>query len=72
MGLSSPTHPMILLNGETMDHMATVIKMLKEEGIRNRFKVMVGGGPISQGFADRIGADGYARNASQAAKLAGK
>jgi len=30
------------------------------------------GGPISQGFADRIGADGYARNASQAVKLAGK
>jgi len=72
LGLSSPTHPMILLNGETMDDMATVIKMLKEEGIRNHFKVMVGGGPISQGFADRIDADGYARNASQAAKLAGK
>ncbi|HXX33522.1 MAG TPA: hypothetical protein VEM15_03520 [Thermodesulfobacteriota bacterium] len=72
MGLSSPTHPMILLNGETMGHIATVIEILKEEGIRNRFKVMVGSGPISQGFADRIGADGHARNASQAAKLAGK
>ena len=38
----------------TMDHMATVIEMLKEEGIRNRFKVLVGGGPISQGFARNI------------------
>ena len=70
MGLSSPTHPMILLNGETMDDMATVIKMLKEEGIRNHFKVMVGGGPISQGFADRIGADGYAENAANAVRIA--
>lgn len=54
----------------TMDNMATVIEMLKEEGIRGRFKVMVGGGPISPAFADQIGADGYASNASGAAKLA--
>ena len=54
----------------TMDHMATVIEMLKEEGIRNHFKVMVGGGPISQGFADRIGADGYAENAANAVRIA--
>ena len=54
----------------TMDHMATVIEMLKEEGIRDRFKVMVGGGPISPAFAELIGADGYASNASGAAKLA--
>jgi len=54
----------------TMDGMATVIEMLKEEGIRNRFKVLVGGGPISQGFADRIGADGYAVNASKAVEVA--
>ena len=46
----------------TMDGMATVIEMLKEEGIRNRFKVLIGGGPISQAYADRIGADGYASN----------
>jgi corrinoid protein of di/trimethylamine methyltransferase len=54
----------------TMDNMATVIEMLKEEGLRSRFKVMVGGGPISPAFADQIGADGYASNASGAAKLA--
>ncbi len=56
----------------TMDGMATVIEMLKEEGIRNSFKVMVGGGPISQGFARKIGADGYADNATNAVDLARK
>lgn len=54
----------------TMDGMATVIDMLKEEGIRDRFKVLVGGGPISQAYADRIGADGYASNASKAVEMA--
>lgn len=56
----------------TMDGMATVIEMLKEEGIRDRFKVLVGGGPISQAFADRIGADGYADNAASAVRVAKK
>jgi corrinoid protein of di/trimethylamine methyltransferase len=54
----------------TMDEMATVIEMLKEEGIRDRFKVLLGGGPISQAFADRIGADGYADNAADAVRVA--
>jgi dimethylamine corrinoid protein len=54
----------------TMDGMASVIQMLDEEGIRDRYKVMIGGGPISQGFAERIGADGYADNASSAVQVA--
>lgn len=54
----------------TMNGMATVIEMLKEEGIRDRFKVLIGGGPISQAFADRIGADGYADNAASAVRVA--
>jgi len=54
----------------TMDGMADVIRLLKEENIREEVVVMVGGGPISQAFADRIGADGYARDASEAARLA--
>jgi corrinoid protein of di/trimethylamine methyltransferase len=54
----------------TMDGMATVVEMLKEEGIRDRFKVLIGGGPISQAFADRIGADGYANNAASAVRVA--
>lgn len=53
----------------TMDGMDLVIKILKEEGIRDQYKVIVGGGPISQNFADQIGADGYSRNATEAVKL---
>jgi methanogenic corrinoid protein MtbC1 len=53
----------------TMPGMSDIITFLKEEGVRDRFKVIVGGGPISQGFADRIGADGYAVNAAAAVKL---
>jgi corrinoid protein of di/trimethylamine methyltransferase len=54
----------------TMEGMGKVIQSLKEEGIRERFKVIVGGGPISKRFADRIGADGYSVNAAEAARLA--
>ncbi|MDR2782645.1 MAG: corrinoid protein [Treponema sp.] len=53
----------------TMDAMADVIKILNEKNIRNKFKVAVGGGPISQAFANRIGADGYASNAADAVRL---
>ena len=53
----------------TMDGMATVIEMLKEEGIRDSYKVIIGGGPISQAFANKIGADGYADNAAGAIKV---
>ena len=53
----------------TMDGMGEVIKILKSENIRDQFKVIVGGAPISQSFADKIGADGYASNAAQAVKL---
>jgi len=54
----------------TMDGMGEVVRQLKGQGIRDSFKVIVGGGPISQGFADRIGADGYAVNAADAVRLA--
>jgi corrinoid protein of di/trimethylamine methyltransferase len=54
----------------TMAGMEEVIRILKQENIRDKFIVMIGGGPISKSFADKIGADGYARNASEAAKLA--
>jgi corrinoid protein of di/trimethylamine methyltransferase len=53
----------------TMDSMAEVVRLLEKAGIRRRFKVAVGGGPISQAFADRIGADGYAKNANDAVRL---
>jgi corrinoid protein of di/trimethylamine methyltransferase len=54
----------------TMDGMAEVVRILERAGLRDRFKVMVGGGPISQAFAQRIGADGYAANAADAVRLA--
>ena len=54
----------------TMANMQKVIERLKAEGIRDHFKVMVGGGPISQSFADKIGADAYTTNAAEAAKRA--
>ena len=56
----------------TMGGMETVIQLLEEAGIRENVKVMVGGGPISQRFADRIGADGYSTTAVEAVKLAKK
>jgi corrinoid protein of di/trimethylamine methyltransferase len=54
----------------TMDGMAEVIRILEEEKLRDRIKVMIGGDPISQSFADKIGADIYTTDASKAAKRA--
>ncbi len=54
----------------TMDGMGQVVRLLQEENIRDSYKVMVGGGPISPGFAKKIGADGYAVNAAEAVKVA--
>jgi corrinoid protein of di/trimethylamine methyltransferase len=56
----------------TMDNMEEVVKILVKRGIRDKFKVAVGGGPISGAFADRIGADGYAGNANEAVRLCGE
>ena len=54
----------------TMDGMRIVIEKLKERGIRDNIKVMIGGSPISQKYANEIGADGYSANAVGAVKLA--
>ena len=54
----------------TMPAQKEVIDFLKEKGIRDNFKVMVGGGPVSQEWADEIGADGYSETAEAAVKLA--
>ena len=56
----------------TMDGIREVFSLLEREQIRDQFRIMVGGGPISQGFADRIGADGYAVNAAEAVRVARK
>lgn len=54
----------------TMGGMETVTNMLKEENLRDKVKILIGGGPISQKFADKIGADGYSVNAVEAVRLA--
>lgn len=54
----------------TMVGMKTVIEKLEEKGLRDKVKVMIGGSPISQKYADEIGADGYSVNAVEAVKLA--
>ena len=56
----------------TMPGMEAVIAKLNEEGIRDKVKVMVGGAPVSPAFADKIGADGYSRNAIEAVEVAKK
>jgi len=54
----------------TMRAMGHTINALEEAGVRDRVKVMIGGAPVTQAFADEIGADGYASNAAGAAELA--
>jgi corrinoid protein of di/trimethylamine methyltransferase len=54
----------------TMGYMKEVIDALKEAGLRDQVKVMVGGAPVSQAFADEIGADGYSDNANTAVAVA--
>lgn len=50
----------------TMPRMAETINALKEAGIRDQVKVLVGGAPVTRKFAEEIGADGYASNAASA------
>ena len=54
----------------TMPSMGKTIEALKEAGLRGQVKVMIGGAPITQEFADKIGADGFAPDASSASRKA--
>lgn len=54
----------------TMRQMGNTIKALEEAGLRDSVKIMIGGAPVSQDFADQIGADGYAPNAAAAVDMA--
>ena len=56
----------------TMPYQAVVIEELKKRNLRDKVKIMVGGAPVTQEHADKIGADGYADNAVDAVKLAEK
>jgi 5-methyltetrahydrofolate--homocysteine methyltransferase len=53
----------------TMLGMEDVIKALKKQGLRDRVKVLIGGGPVSKKYAEDIGADGYGNDAAQAVSL---
>jgi 5-methyltetrahydrofolate--homocysteine methyltransferase len=54
----------------TMRAMGHTIKAIEEAGLRDKVKIMVGGAPVDQEFADRIGADGYGANAPASSDLA--
>lgn len=54
----------------TMPNMQNTIEALKAAGLRDSVKVLIGGAPITDAYAEKIGADGYASDASRAVKLA--
>jgi 5-methyltetrahydrofolate--homocysteine methyltransferase len=54
----------------SMSEMKRVIEELAARGLRDRIKVMVGGAPLDAAFAEKIGADGYGKDATQAIALA--
>jgi dimethylamine corrinoid protein len=58
------------LMSTTMWNMERLVKDLAAAGLRDRFRIMVGGGPVSASFARKIGADGYGANAMEAVRLA--
>ena len=54
----------------TMNVMADVVKMAEEKGIRDKVKIMIGGAPVNEEFAQKIGADAYTSDAASAADAA--
>lgn len=53
----------------TMEEQGAIIEMLRAEGLRDDVKVIIGGAPVNQAWADKITADGYSDNAIAAVKL---
>jgi corrinoid protein of di/trimethylamine methyltransferase len=58
------------LMSTTMWNMERLVAGLKKAGLRDRFRVMIGGGPVSAAFARKIGADAYGVNAMEAVRIA--
>src|SRR5512135_386969 len=54
----------------TMPNMKVTIEALKEAGMRDHVKIMIGGAPLTAAYAEQIGADGYASDASAAVRAA--
>lgn len=63
---------MSALLSTTMGNMKETIELLKEKGLRGKYIVMIGGAPITQEFADEVGADYYTPDAASAAETAKK
>jgi corrinoid protein of di/trimethylamine methyltransferase len=55
-----------------MDSMQVLVNLLNEKGLRDKYEVLIGGGPVSKAFADKIGADDYGANANEAVKIASR
>jgi methanogenic corrinoid protein MtbC1 len=53
-----------------MSVQAEVVEALKKAGLRDQVKIMVGGAPVTKGWAEEIGADGYSEDAISAVELA--
>ncbi len=58
------------LMSTTMNHMKTVIETFKKEGVREKYLILVGGAPVSQKWAEMIGADGFAPDAVKTVEVA--
>lgn len=54
----------------TMPMMKQTVDAIVEAGLRDQVKILIGGAPVTQAFADEIGADGFAPDAGSASKLA--
>jgi 5-methyltetrahydrofolate--homocysteine methyltransferase len=54
----------------TMPGMKDTVEAIQAAGLRDQIKIMIGGAPVTQSYADEIGADGYAPDAASAAELA--
>jgi 5-methyltetrahydrofolate--homocysteine methyltransferase len=67
-------HPQIVcmsaLLTTTMTSMPVTVEAIKQAGLRDQVKIMIGGAPVTDAYARQIGADGYAQDASAAARLA--
>lgn len=60
------------LMSTSMPHQREVIEFLKAKNLRHKYKVMVGGGPVSRQWAEKIGADGFSKDAVEAVAMAKK
>jgi 5-methyltetrahydrofolate--homocysteine methyltransferase len=61
---------MSALLSTTLPFMRQTIEAIRKAGLRDKIKIMVGGGPVTQAYAEKIGADGYGQDATEAAENA--